>query len=88
MSNFKIDVNGDTATASSRWTFVSAARGPGIQLAGRYEDPLVREDGVWKFKSRQAFNDVTAPAAAPAGGGAQSQGAAAPLRQWTMTIFH
>ena len=77
MSNFKIDVNGDAATASSRWTFVSAARGPGIQLAGRYEDTLVREDGVWKFKSRQAFNDVTAPAAAPAGGGGQSQGAPA-----------
>jgi hypothetical protein len=73
MSNFKIDVNGDNATAISRWTFVSAARGPGIQLAGRYEDALVREDGVWKFKSRQAFNDVTAPTAAPAGGGAQSQ---------------
>jgi hypothetical protein len=76
MSNFKIDVKGDTATASSRWTFVSAARGPGIQLAGRYEDTLVREDGVWKFKSRQAFNDVTAPAAS-AGGSAQSQGAPA-----------
>lgn len=70
MSNFKIDVNGDTASASSRWTFVSASRGPGIQLAGRYEDRLVREDGAWKFKSRQAFNDVTAPA-----GTAQSQGA-------------
>jgi len=65
MSNFKIDVNGDMATASSRWTFVSAARGPGIQIAGRYEDTLVREDGHWKLKARQAFNDVTAPAAAP-----------------------
>jgi uncharacterized protein (TIGR02246 family) len=64
MSNFKIDVNGDTATATSRWTFVSAARGPGIQVAGRYEDRLVREDGTWKFRSRQAFNDVTAPAPA------------------------
>jgi hypothetical protein len=77
MSGFKIDVNGDNATASSRWTFVSAARGPGIQIAGRYEDTLVREDGVWKFKSRQAFNDVTAPTAASAGGGAPSQGAPA-----------
>ena len=38
----------------------------GIQVAGRYEDRLVREDGVWKFKSRQAFNDVTAPAPAAA----------------------
>jgi hypothetical protein len=68
MSNFKIDVTGDTATATSRWTFVSAARGPGIQVAGRYEDRLVREDGVWKFKSRQAFNDVTAPEPASVAG--------------------
>lgn len=66
MSSFKIDITGDTATASSRWAFVTAARGPGIQVAGRYEDTLVREDGVWKIKSRQAFNDLPAPAAATA----------------------
>ena len=67
MSSFTINVTGDTATASSRWAFVTAARGPGIQVAGRYEDTLVREDGVWKFKTRQAFNDLpTQPAAAPA----------------------
>ena len=74
MSSFKIDVHGDTATASSRWAFVTAARGPGIQVAGRYEDTFVREDGAWKIKSRQAFNDLPAPAA-PASGGAQSQAA-------------
>jgi hypothetical protein len=73
MSSFKIDVNGDNATASSRWAFVTAARGPGIQVAGRYEDTFVREDGVWKIKSRQAFNDLAAPTAS-AGGGTQSQG--------------
>jgi hypothetical protein len=71
MSSFKIDINGDTATASSRWAFVTAALGPGIQVAGRYEDTLVREDGVWKIKSRQAFNDLPAkPAAASASAGA------------------
>ena len=71
MSSPKIEVNGDTATASSRWAFVTAARGPGIQVAGRYEDTLVREDGVWKIKSRQAFNDLPAtPAAASASAGA------------------
>lgn len=64
MSSFEIDMKGDTATASSRWAFVTAARGPGIQVAGRYEDTLVREDGVWKFKTRQAFNDLPAQAAA------------------------
>ncbi len=71
MSSPKIEVNGDTATASSRWAFVTAALGPGIQVAGRYEDTLVREDGVWKIKSRQAFNDLPAkPAAASASAGA------------------
>jgi ketosteroid isomerase-like protein len=63
MSSFEISVTGDTATASSRWAFVSAARGPGIQVAGRYQDTLVRENGTWKIRSRQAFNDLTAPAA-------------------------
>jgi hypothetical protein len=77
MSSFKIDVNGDTATASSRWAFVTAARGPGIQVAGRYEDTLVREDGAWKFKSRQAFNDLAAPAA----GTARTQGSAPPAAE-------
>ena len=66
MSNFKVDINGDTATASSRWTFISVARGPGINLAGRYEDVLEREDGKWKFKKRLALNEVSPPAAAPA----------------------
>lgn len=64
MSSFEIRVTGDTATASSRWAFVTAARGPGVQVAGRYDDTLVREDGVWKIKSRQAFNDLAAPSAA------------------------
>jgi hypothetical protein len=62
MSNFKVDIDGDTAKASSRWTFITAARGPGINLAGRYEDVLAREDGRWKFRKRVASNEVTAPA--------------------------
>jgi hypothetical protein len=66
MSSFDIKVNGDTATASSRWAFVTAMRGPGIQVAGRYEDTFVREDGAWKIKSRRALNDLTAPAPAAA----------------------
>jgi hypothetical protein len=70
MSSFDIHVTGDTATASSRWAFVTAARGPGIQVAGRYEDTLVRENGVWKIKSRQAFNDLTAPSTTASAGGA------------------
>ena len=73
MSSPKIEINGDTATASSRWAFVTAARGPGIQVAGRYEDTLVREDGVWKIKSRQAFNDLPAKPAATTAAAAPAQ---------------
>jgi uncharacterized protein (TIGR02246 family) len=64
LSNFIIDVNGDTATAWSRWTFM--APGPNntavAAQSGRYDDTLVREDGRWKFKRRVASNDI------PAGG--------------------
>ncbi len=76
MSSFEISVSGETATASSRWAFVSAARGPGIQVAGRYEDTFVRENGVWKIRSRQAFNDLTAPAASAGAAGAAPRGEA------------
>jgi hypothetical protein len=60
MSNFLIDVKGDTATAWSRWTFISAGaeNKPAIAQGGRYEDTLVREDGHWKFQRRLATRDV------------------------------
>jgi uncharacterized protein (TIGR02246 family) len=67
LSNFAIDMNGDTATAWSRWTFM--VPGPNntavAAQSGRYDDTLVREDGRWKFKRRVASNDI------PAGGPAQ-----------------
>ena len=64
LSNFEIDVKGDTATEWSRWTFiVPAADGkPVISQAGRYDDTLIREEGRWKFKRRVASNDIPAPA--------------------------
>ena len=63
LSNFEIEVKGDTATAWSRWTFiVPAADGkPVISQAGRYDDTLVRENGRWRFKRRTASNDIPAP---------------------------
>ena len=63
MSNFVITVKGDTATAWSRWTFVTPGeRGATIAQAGRYDDTFVRENGVWKFKKRTASNDTAPPA--------------------------
>jgi hypothetical protein len=60
MTSFDIDVNGDTATAWSRWTWVvvGANGKPTPERAGHYEDTLVRERGTWKFKSRQAFTEI------------------------------
>ena len=73
LTNFVITVNGDTATAWSRWTFVQPGeRGAAIAQAGRYDDTFVRENGAWKFKKRTASNDTgrqggaAAPANAPA----------------------
>ena len=68
LSNFKIDVHGDTATAWSRWTFVTPGpdKKPAMSQAGRYDDTLVRENGHWKFKRRTASNDIPVPDPAPA----------------------
>ena len=68
LSNFKIDVHGDTATAWSRWTFVTPGpdKKPAISQAGRYDDTFVREGGHWKFKRRVASNDIPVPDPVPA----------------------
>ncbi|HXQ25627.1 MAG TPA: nuclear transport factor 2 family protein [Candidatus Acidoferrales bacterium] len=65
LTNFRIDVHGDTATAWSRWSFTvtTADNKPAILYGGHYDDTLVREDGVWKFQRRVAVNDI--PQAAP-----------------------
>jgi uncharacterized protein (TIGR02246 family) len=63
LTNFVITVNGDTATAWSRWAFVvPGERGAAIAQAGRYDDALVRENGAWRFKRRVASNDTPPPA--------------------------
>jgi uncharacterized protein (TIGR02246 family) len=63
LSNFEIAADRDSATAWSRWTFITpgADGKPVISQAGRYDDVLVREDGRWRFKRRVASNDIPAP---------------------------
>jgi ketosteroid isomerase-like protein len=55
-----VDVDGDTATARSRYLFVtrSPEDRPVVALAGRYEDQLVREDGAWKIKARKSHGVI------------------------------
>ena len=55
MTNFSIRVDGDRATASSKWTFFRMNNStPAPTLAGMYDDSFVREGGRWKFLRRVA----------------------------------
>jgi len=67
LSNFVIEVNGDAATAWSRWMFM--VPGPNntavAAQSGRYDDTLVRENGKWRFKRRVASNDIPATGPPP-----------------------
>jgi ketosteroid isomerase-like protein len=60
LTNFEIDVHGDTASAWSRWSFTvtTADNKPAILYGGHYDDTLVREDGHWKFLRRVAASDI------------------------------
>jgi hypothetical protein len=56
MSNFEITVQGDRATARSVFVFYTMdGNKPVGEVAGRYEDVLVRVGGVWKFLTRTAL---------------------------------
>jgi hypothetical protein len=56
MSNFIIDVQGDRATAKSMFIFYKLNKiVPEAAVAGRYEDILIREKGVWRFLQRTAL---------------------------------
>lgn len=60
ITNFVIEVHGDSATAWSRWAYVvpGADKKPSIAQGGHYEDTLTRENGQWKFLRREAFTDI------------------------------
>jgi uncharacterized protein (TIGR02246 family) len=66
LTNFAIEVHGDTATAWSHWSFVvpTPDNKPVIAQSGRYDDLLIRENGRWRFKRRTASNDI--PSGGPA----------------------
>ena len=55
-----IDVDGDTATASSTWGYVTRddADAPVLLMLGRYLDRLRRTPDGWRFSRRVAYSDV------------------------------
>jgi len=60
MSNFIIDVQGDRATASSNFIFYKMnGPKPSPEVAGRYEDILIRENGSWRFLQRNTLPPVS-----------------------------
>lgn len=60
LSNFEIDVHGETATVWSRWAYVipGSDKKPVIAQGGHYDDAFVRENGQWKFQRRVAVTDI------------------------------
>lgn len=60
LTNFTVVVNGDQATALSRWSYVvpNGEKKPVLEHSGRYEDTLIREDGRWRFLKRIVHNDL------------------------------
>ena len=60
LTNFLIDVQGDSATAWSRWSFTVTGTDnkPSVLYGGHYDDTFVREKGRWKFLRRAAATDI------------------------------
>lgn len=60
LSNFDIAIDGNEARAWSRWAFVTGGSSdtPTIAQGGHYIDVLIREDGRWKFRRREAVLDI------------------------------
>jgi ketosteroid isomerase-like protein len=62
-ANPTIELAGDRATARSFWIYVcpDADGSPRIAQFGHYEDEVVRVNGGWKFKRRDAQRDIGIP---------------------------
>ena len=73
LSNVYVKVDGDTATARSRFTFLNEAEDGSFRVrgSGLYLDTWVRENGKWLIKYRKVEWDLLA-------GGGRNQAPAAP----------
>jgi hypothetical protein len=65
LTNLKIAVNGDTATADVVWTGINSETvkaAPQFVEQGREHDELVKRNGKWLFKHRIITSDAGLPA--------------------------
>jgi len=62
LSNVYVQVDGETATARSRFTFLAEDEDGSFRVrgSGLYLDTWVREDGAWKIKRRTVQWDLLA----------------------------
>jgi len=62
VSNVDIQFRGNRATATSNWSYIirGADDCPVLAKTGRYEDILIREEGLWHFQRRHAPMDIPA----------------------------
>lgn len=60
MTTEVVKIDGDKATARSRYLFLTATpeNRPQVLLAGRYVDQFVRENGVWKIYRRTSHGVI------------------------------
>ena len=60
VANPVIEVDGDRATASSLWCYLTRDKSdnPVLFFVGRYQDELVRVEGEWRFRRRVAYRDM------------------------------
>ena len=84
LSDVRVQVAGDSATARSRFTFLGEQPDGtfGVTGSGIYTDTWVREEGEWRIKSRTVDWDLLAGASAAGaenGSGGTRGGASAPI---------
>jgi ketosteroid isomerase-like protein len=62
-TNIQIEVEGNTASATTKWIFVvpGESGAPQWRFLGHYEDEFVRTDEGWRFRRREAFTDIPIP---------------------------
>ena len=75
LSDVRVQVNGDTATARSRFTFLGEQEDGSFRVTGLgiYTDLWAREEGRWLIKSRTVDWDLLAGASATQSGGAATK---------------
>ncbi len=61
MTNDQIKIDGDRASATTLWLYVTPAddQSPQLTYLGEYDDQYIRENGEWKFLRREAISHIS-----------------------------